>query len=202
MRIRISVSGYDYNSIIAWARKSLEKKNKHRFLFCVARCFLYNLKKIPDGTKEFIILKSSSVKKVNQKILGKVNKGIIKIGLSAYLDDLTIIKNGTSLVFDATIANLKLRETFAFLAEKFDENETPLVHEVVAPVFSALSGFFARVMNEFSCDNEKLDQYQDEFFTEIFSASASGLKKILPEFIKEKTGIILNIDEILIDKTL
>lgn len=160
------------------------------------------MKKISDGKKDFIILKSDSVNKVNQKILGKVNKNIIKIGLSAYLDDFTVMKNGTSLVFDAAIVNLKLREVFAFLAENFGKNETPLVHEVVAPVFSALSGFFARVMNEFSCDNEKLEQYQDEFFTEIFSASASGLKKILPEFIREKTGIILNIDEILIDKTL
>lgn len=202
MRIRISVSGYDYNSIITWARKSLEKKKQKNFLFVIEQWLFYNLKKIPDGTKEFIILKSSSVKKVNQKILCKVNKEIIKIGFSAHLDDLTIMKNGASLVFDATIANLKLREIFAFLAEKFDENETPLVHEVVSPVFAALSGFFTRVMNEFSCDNEKLEQYQDEFFTEIFSASGSGLKKILPEFIKEKTGIILNIDEILIDKTL
>lgn len=139
---------------------------------------------------------------MNQKILCKVNKGIIKIGLSAYLDDFTVMKNGTSLVFDAAIVNLKLREVFAFLAENFGKNETPLVHEVVGPVFAALSDFFAHVMNEFSCDNEKLEQYQDEFFAEIFSTSASGLKKILPEFIREKTGIILNIDEILIDKTL
>lgn len=199
MRIRFSISDYDYGSIIEWFGKSLEKKKQKNFLFIVDQWILDNLKKISDSKKDFIILKASSVKKINQTILKKINKEMKKNELSAYFDDLTLEKNGDSLIFDATIVNLNLIEIFTFLSKKFDKNEAQFMREVISPGLIALSEYFVRITNELFISAERQRQYQEEFFTEILSATAQGLKNFLPEFLNERFGIILKVDKILID---
>ncbi len=199
MRIRFSISDYDYGSIIEWFGKSLEKKKQKNLLFIVDQWILDNLKKISDGKKDFIILKASSVKKINQTILKKINKEMKKNELSAYFDDLTLEKNGDSLIFDATIVNLNLIEIFTFLSKKFDKNEVQLMREVISPGLIVLSEYFVRITNELFISAERQRQYQEEFFTEILSATAQGLKNFLPEFLNERFGIILKVDKILID---